>query len=450
MASISQASSSSARPTGEIPTEHPEESTTPQTPSSSASYIGEVSSAAPTAYPAGYVGVASSAAASSSSSRGRPLESLGGVTSSGSFSAYTEMTETGFQSSYESISRAAQGAFSWNIGVASQLFTHFGASTITPLGKGKNSSAFTMTDAEGNIHVLRVFPSALLKHEKTAKNYILSAGQRIGGEILSILAEHPNIATNTHILFWDEEEGLKLYNREEALGLINNLPEGRTFYAVATVGGYVSNSADLKSAIKTRTFSDSEIKFIIKELVKGIQFLHSQGISHRDLKAENIILIFDDDQNIIGVKLIDFGSSRKVTRPEEGCIMSTDAGDPLIRPSETITAKKGAGKEADSYAFFLLIYHLVTGEKYIPIELESYTSSRAFFKDLRAFHHESLEKTSTYSEMLAHLTNDPRLKDVSDSLIQLMAAFGPSDPGARRRMTSSLLGSSYFLSESGD
>jgi len=43
-------------------------------------------------------------------------------------------------------------------------------------------------------------------------------------------------------------------------------------------------------------------KNIIKQVIYGLQYLHSLHIIHRDIKAENI-LIFDDNT----VKITDFG-----------------------------------------------------------------------------------------------------------------------------------------------
>jgi len=50
--------------------------------------------------------------------------------------------------------------------------------------------------------------------------------------------------------------------------------------------------------------AEEEAKRLIKQLANVLAYLHSQGITHRDIKLENIIL--NTNKNI---KVIDFGFS---------------------------------------------------------------------------------------------------------------------------------------------
>lgn len=75
------------------------------------------------------------------------------------------------------------------------------------------------------------------------------------------------------------------------------------FYVIVTE--YCSNGDLLSYATETGFANEHDKKRIIVGFLKAIQYLHSQGISHGDIKVENILL----DSNL-SVKLCDFGYCR--------------------------------------------------------------------------------------------------------------------------------------------
>ena len=52
-------------------------------------------------------------------------------------------------------------------------------------------------------------------------------------------------------------------------------------------------------------------KKIFKQIIDGLDYIHSKFIAHRDIKLDNILL---DGEG--GVKICDFGVSRLVTKDE--------------------------------------------------------------------------------------------------------------------------------------
>jgi len=50
----------------------------------------------------------------------------------------------------------------------------------------------------------------------------------------------------------------------------------------------------------------------MKRILKGIEHLHEEGIMHRDLKLDNILI--QNIQNIKSIKVIDFGFASHLNR----------------------------------------------------------------------------------------------------------------------------------------
>jgi len=58
----------------------------------------------------------------------------------------------------------------------------------------------------------------------------------------------------------------------------------------------------LQEAVTSSEFSEGQIAYVTKEILKALAYMHSLGYAHRDLKSPNIMMSVEGD-----VKLIDFG-----------------------------------------------------------------------------------------------------------------------------------------------
>ena len=68
--------------------------------------------------------------------------------------------------------------------------------------------------------------------------------------------------------------------------------------------------ADLFDYLQARDFNlgEDRVREIAFQIAKGVKYLHSYGIVHRDLKLENIMMTDNSDRAI--PKIIDFGLSK--------------------------------------------------------------------------------------------------------------------------------------------
>jgi serine/threonine-protein kinase len=121
---------------------------------------------------------------------------------------------------------------------------------------------------------------------------------------------------------------------------------------------------NLRDVIRSRgPLAAGEALATMEEIGAGLAAAHEHGVVHRDLKAQNIMVVPKGDW--FTVKLVDFGIA-KVLEPEklglpEFVTTSTILGTPFYMAPEQILGQ-AVDQRTDIYALGLLLYELVTGE----------------------------------------------------------------------------------------
>ncbi|XP_068452917.1 NUAK family SNF1-like kinase 1 [Clinocottus analis] len=100
-----------------------------------------------------------------------------------------------------------------------------------------------------------------------------------------------------------------------------------------------------------RRLPEPEARSIFRQIASAVHYCHKNGVVHRDLKLENILL----DQEL-NVKLADFGLSNHFQR---GVLLQTFCGSPLYAAPEIVRGLPYKGPEVDCWALGVLLYALV-------------------------------------------------------------------------------------------
>ena len=122
----------------------------------------------------------------------------------------------------------------------------------------------------------------------------------------------------------------------------------------------------LEDFMKKRDIPDEMIrlKFVV-DAAKGIQYLHSNGILHRDLKCDNILVFCDDGKDEITCKLTDFGSSRNINQLMTNMTFTKGVGTPIYMAPEVLNQEKYT-MSADIYSFSIILYEVFTWSDAYP------------------------------------------------------------------------------------
>uniref|UniRef100_A0A8C4I8E2 non-specific serine/threonine protein kinase n=1 Tax=Dicentrarchus labrax TaxID=13489 RepID=A0A8C4I8E2_DICLA len=104
------------------------------------------------------------------------------------------------------------------------------------------------------------------------------------------------------------------------------------------------------------SLSEEEATQFIKQILDGVQYLHSKRITHFDLKPENIMLL-DRNVPLPRIKLIDFGLAHKL---EAGADFKNIFGTPEFVAPEIVNYEP-LGLEADMWSIGVITYILLSG-----------------------------------------------------------------------------------------
>lgn len=121
---------------------------------------------------------------------------------------------------------------------------------------------------------------------------------------------------------------------------------------------YLPGGSLAKLLYNLGALSEVTVRAYLTQILKGLVYLHSNGVIHRDIKGANILL----DSNG-KVKLSDFGCSKQYKNidTESGFITSIKGSLPWMAPE--VIKQKGYGRKADIWSVGCVALEMLTAQK---------------------------------------------------------------------------------------
>lgn len=107
----------------------------------------------------------------------------------------------------------------------------------------------------------------------------------------------------------------------------------------------------LDQVAKSVNFTEPQISFVAREVLKALEYLHSENLVHRDLKSSNIMLSIKGE-----VKLIDFGLCVDISSGKKTAMV----GSPFWMPPEMIR-RLPHGAKVDIWSLGICLVELANG-----------------------------------------------------------------------------------------
>ena len=152
----------------------------------------------------------------------------------------------------------------------------------------------------------------------------------------------------------NERDIMKELNNKNIIKILDYFEDENYIFIVME---YI-NGGNLYSFIKKRMkLKEKMAKYIFKQIISAINYIHKHNIAHKDIKLENILLDINH-----GIKICDFGIAKKVNSPDQ--LFYGISGTPLYMAPE-IFYKSNFGYKGfpvDAWASGIALYIMLSGE----------------------------------------------------------------------------------------
>lgn len=176
--------------------------------------------------------------------------------------------------------------------------------------------------------------------------------------------------------FLNEVDILKNTNHQNIIKLYEIKNSQKNFYLIMEYcnGGSLADLFEKYYEKNYKPFPESYVQHILRQISCGLYYLHKSNIIHRDLKMENILFHYENEedlrtQNVLKaqIKIIDFGFAKYL---HDSTVASSICGspinmDPVILKAlafKQIGVDFGYTEKADIWSLGIMVYTMLIGK----------------------------------------------------------------------------------------
>lgn len=190
-----------------------------------------------------------------------------------------------------------------------------------------------------------------------------------------------------------EINSLRMLCHPNIVNLVEVLKSGKY---IGIVLEYASGGELFDYILQHKYLKENQAKKLFAQLVSGVDYMHSKGLIHRDLKLENLLM--DKHKNII---ISDFGFVNSYNR-ERNDLMKTSCGSPCYAaPELVLTQSPYSGRKVDIWSLGVILYAMLSG--YLPFDDDTENEDGA---DIMRLYNYICSTPLTFPEYVSPLARD--------------------------------------------
>jgi serine/threonine protein kinase len=201
------------------------------------------------------------------------------------------------------------------------------------------------------------------KIDEGSRGAVYKARSQATGEMVAVkiikneFAQHPTLLKRLKQEF---RVASKLIHPNIVQALAFGQDESGTYLVLE----YVEGESLWQRVVRDGRLEEADAIRIITQVAQGLHYAHKQGMIHRDVKPDNILLKANGQ-----AKLTDFGLVKNAAEDLQLTGPSSVLGTPHFMAPEQYTNPKGVDARCDVYALAASLYLAVTG--HLPFEADT-------------------------------------------------------------------------------